>query len=400
MNSRNRFLSSILLLLIGILIGGGYVLWQQGNFNSNHSPVRYTTIKRSNQPVLADSDLKKLSPRFLFKNIAAKVKPSIVYITSIVSLKRGEDGDDDTTTHHHFWDHLNNLRARTVGSGVVVSKNGYIVTNNHVIRGAVDDGITVKLNDKKEFKANIVGTDPTTDLAVLKIDANNLPAITFGNSDQAQVGDWVLAFGNPFQLRSTVTAGIISALNRRVQISGELNSSLSINNYIQTDAAINKGNSGGALVNTSGQLVGINTAIATQNGNYQGYGFAIPSNLVRKVTRDIIQYGKVHRAMLGISIRGIDYSQAQKLGLHSVKGVEVVGLAKNGAAEKSNLKRKDVILAVNGNPVNNMNELQEKIAVHHPGDTVQLKIWRHKNIIERQVKLGGVTPADTSQMRR
>jgi Do/DeqQ family serine protease len=391
MNTRNRFLSVVLLVLIGILIGGGIVLWQQGAFISDHSKVQYTKIKTSNKPFLDGKELKKLGPRFLFKNVVRHVKPSVVYITSVVSLS-----DHPIVGHkkRSFWNHFHAQRARTVGSGVIISENGYIITNDHVIRGAVDNGITVELNNKRVFDARIAGTDLTTDLAVLKIDAKNLPAITFGNSNSVTVGQWVLAIGNPFRLRSTVTAGIISALSRRVQINGEIDSRLRINNYIQTDAAINKGNSGGPLVNTSGQLIGINTAIATKNGNYQGYGFAIPSNLVRKVSHDLIEYGKVHRALLGVSIRSIGDRQAQKLGLSTIKGVEVVKLAKDGAAHKSDIQKEDVILAVDGNPVNSANQLQEEIAVHHPGDTVQLKVWRNNHIINRDVKLGSVKPSD------
>jgi Do/DeqQ family serine protease len=391
MNTRNRFLSVVLLVLIGILIGGGIVLWQQGEFISVHSPVRYTKIKTSDKPFLAGKDLEKLGPRFLFKNVVRRVKPSVVYITSVVSLSDHHIGGHKKRS---FWNHFHAQRARTVGSGVIISKNGYIITNDHVIRGAVDNGITVELNSKRIFEARIAGTDPTTDLAVLKIDAKDLPAITFGNSNSITVGQWVLAIGNPFRLRSTVTAGIVSALSRHVQINGEINSQLRINNYIQTDAAINRGNSGGPLVNTSGQLIGINTAIATKNGNYQGYGFAIPSDLVRKVSHDLIEYGKVHRALLGISISSVGDRRAQKLGLDAIKGVEVMKLAKGGAAQKSDIQRRDVILAVDGNPVNRANQLQEKIAVHHPGDTVQLKVWRNKHIINRDVKLGSVKSAD------
>lgn len=383
MNTRNRYLTGILLVLIGILIGGVFVMMQQGRSISDLSEVQFTEIKRSEKPLFSDEDLEKLDDRFLFKNVADRVIPTVVYISTLVSL----DDESGQYEEDNFWNRFSPPRARTVGSGVIVSENGYIVTNNHVIEGAVDEGITVILNNKRLYEARVIGTDPTTDLAIIKIDAENLPAITVGNSDEVSVGEWVLAIGNPFQLRSTVTAGIVSALSRSVQIADDNNSQLRIESFIQTDAAINKGNSGGALVNTSGELIGINTAIATQSGNYQGYGFAVPSNLVGKVMRDLIEYGEVHRALLGVNISSINYERALDLGLQEINGVEIIGLTENGAAEESDLHLNDVILAVNEEPVNEPNELQEQIAMRNPGDTVRLKIWRNGSVIERNVEL-------------
>lgn len=392
MNRPNRILTGVLLVLIGIAVGGVLVLLQQGQLTRDRSTVRFTEVKTSDRPVLDDAELEKLDARFLFKNVADRVIPTVVYVSTVVNLDGDEvpkgEGDSD------FWEQFRSRRARTVGSGVIVSGDGYIVTNNHVIQGAVSEGISVILNDKRVYDARIVGTDPTTDLAILKIDASGLPSITIGNSDQVNVGEWVLAVGNPFRLRSTVTAGIVSALSRQVQIAGEENSQLRIDSFIQTDAAINKGNSGGALVNTSGELVGINTAIATQSGSYQGYGFAVPSNLVRKVMRDLIEFGEVHRALLGVTIASVDFVRAQQLGLENVQGVEVMALAEGGAAEEHGIRRNDIILSVNGDPVNESNELQEKIAVHRPGETVRLKIWRNDSILERDVELGRLDQAD------
>ncbi|HKK44695.1 MAG TPA: trypsin-like peptidase domain-containing protein, partial [Balneolaceae bacterium] len=255
--------------------------------------------------------------------------------------------------------------------------------------GAVPGKIEVVLNDKRSFNARIVGADPSTDLAVLKIDAQNLPSITIGNSNKVNVGEWVLAIGNPFRLRSTVTAGIVSALSRDVQI---IDDNMRVESFIQTDAAINKGNSGGALVNTSGELVGVNTAIASQTGSYQGYGFAIPSNLASKVARDIIQYGEVHRALLGVTIASVNSRMADELNMDKIEGVEITRVDTAGAAYKSGVKPGDVILSVNGAKVNESNQLQEKIAVLNPGEVVDLKIWRDGKTISKSVKLDMLDP--------
>ena len=226
--------------------------------------------------------------------------------------------------------------------------------------------------------------DPSTDLAVIKIDGNDHSAITVGNSESVDVGEWVLAIGNPFRLRSTVTAGIVSALSRDVQI---IDDNFRIESFIQTDAAINKGNSGGALVNTSGQLVGINTAIASQSGSYQGYGFAVPVNLAMKVATDLIEFGEVRRALLGVSIASVDYNRAVDIGLDEVKGVEIIVITEDGAADVAGLELGDVILKVNGVEVNESNQLQEKIAIVRPGEKVQLTIWREGEEFIQSVEL-------------
>ena len=240
------------------------------------------------------------------------------------------------------------------------------------------------LNDKRQFEASIIGSDPTTDLAVIKIPTKNLPAAIMGNSDQVQVGEWVMAVGNPFRLRATVTAGIISALGRDVQI---IDDRMRIESFIQTDAAINKGNSGGALVNTSAQIIGINTAIASQSGSYQGYGFAVPSNLAIKVASDIIQYGSVRRALVGVQIQSVDYQRALELDLPSVVGVEIISLTPEGPADKAGLKKGDIVLEVNGFPVNASNALQERIALLQPNTEAQLTIWRDKTSFLSMVTL-------------
>ena len=258
------------------------------------------------------------------------------------------------------------------GSGVIISSDGYIVTNNHVVENAQD--ITVTLNDKREFPATIVGTDPQTDLALIKIECAGLPTLTFGNSDQVRIGEWVLAVGNPFNLTSTVTAGIVSAKARNLDILGE---NTSIESFIQTDAAVNQGNSGGALVNASGELIGINSAIASHTGYYTGYSFAIPSNIARKVVGDLKEYGMVQRAVLAVTIQEVDNNVAQELNLSQVKGVCITSVADDGAAYRAGLQQYDVITSINGSEVNSVSELREVMAQYSPGDRVEVAYLRN-----------------------
>lgn len=378
MRKRDRFLTGILLILIGVSIGTLVALYTINDDLAPLSEVRYTEVKKSESPFFEDEELADIDPRFVFKTIASTVTPSVVYIETIIPVS------EDEGRSSNFWNRVIPRRARTVGSGVLITKDGYILTNNHVIEDAVDKGIKVVLNDKREFPAKIVGLDPSTDLAVIKIDGNDHSAITVGNSESVDVGEWVLAIGNPFRLRSTVTAGIVSALSRDVQI---IDDNFRIESFIQTDAAINKGNSGGALVNTSGQLVGINTAIASQSGSYQGYGFAVPVNLAMKVATDLIEFGEVRRALLGVSIASVDYNRAVDIGLDEVKGVEIIVITEDGAADVAGLELGDVILKVNGVEVNESNQLQEKIAIVRPGEKVQLTIWREGEEFIQSVEL-------------
>lgn len=388
MKTRNRYLSGILLLLIGVLLGTLFALYQQDQ-PDDRAEVKATEIEYSSQPIFSNEELQRIDDRFLFKNIAERVKPTVVYIETEIPIARGDMPEDEFHDEERdFWGQMFPRNARTVGSGIIISSDGYILTNNHVVEGAVEGGINVTLNDKQTFKARVVGTDPTTDLAVIKIDALNLPAITMGNSNEVEVGEWVLAIGNPFRLRSTVTAGIVSALSRQVQIHNGANQQLRINSYIQTDAAINKGNSGGALVNTSGELVGVNTAIVSMSGSYQGYGFAAPSNLALKVARDLIEFGEVRRALLGVSISTIDAAAAEELGMEQIQGVRIQDISSGGAAEKSGLRKDDVVLRVNGSAVNESNQLQQEIAVLTPGEVVVLEIWRDGEEFVKEIELG------------
>lgn len=282
-----------------------------------------------------------------------------------------------------FYDFFGDRRGRPApqsrpiqasGSGVIISDDGYIVTNNHVVQEA--ELIEVTLNDRRTFEARVIGTDPTTDLAVIKIEASDLPYIIYGDSDELKVGEWVLAVGNPFNLYSTVTAGIVSAKARNINILHNPDGT-TIESFIQTDAAVNRGNSGGALVNLHGELVGINAAIASGTGYYTGYSFAIPVNIVKKVVDDFLVYGTIQRAFIGVSIRDIDGAFARERDLSEVRGVYVAGLAGNGAAKAAGIKEGDIILAINGRGVNTSSELLEVVGIHRPGDEVELLIRRN-----------------------
>lgn len=270
------------------------------------------------------------------------------------------------------------------GSGVIISADGYIVTNNHVVADA--DELTVTLNDNKEYSARIIGTDKTTDLALIKIEGKNLPAITIANSENIKVGEWVLAVGNPFNLTNTVTAGIVSAKGRSLYRNG-------VESFIQTDAAINPGNSGGALVNTRGELIGINAMLYSQTGSFSGYGFAIPTSIMNKVVDDLKKYGTVQRAVIGIQGQDVkNYVDAQKdkdkdVDLGTMEGIYVAKVTEGSAAEEAGLKTGDVIVAVDGKNVSKMAELQEILAQKRPGDKVSLTYLRDKKKSTKTVTL-------------
>jgi serine protease Do len=267
------------------------------------------------------------------------------------------------------------------GSGFIVSEDGYIVTNNHVVERA--EKITVELSDGRQLEARLIGRDPTTDVAVVKVDARGLPTLALGNSDQVQIGEWVLAVGNPGfgdgnTLDFTVTAGIVSAKGRNINIiQRSSGSSYAIEDFIQTDAVINPGNSGGPLVNTRGEAIGMNTAIASPTGYYQGYGFAIPINLVKTVMKDLIEYGRVRRAALGISIRRVTPEDAEAFRLPEVSGVVVQDFTENSPARAAGLERGDVIVEVDGEKIQRVGQLQQLIAAHKPGDVVEVKAIRY-----------------------
>ncbi len=296
-----------------------------------------------------------------FRVAAAKSRPAVVHIKTYLT-----DGSPGGWFHSKSKEEISSK-----GSGVLVSPDGYIATNYHVVEGA--DRLEITLSDKRTYDANLIGFDKTTDLALLKIEADSLPYLEFANSDSLQVGDWVLAVGNPFNLSSTVTLGIVSAKGRNIDI---LEGNYSVESFIQTDAAVNPGNSGGALVNTAGQLVGINTAILTRSGQYEGYSFAIPSNLVRKVIFDLREYGKVQRGILGVAIAEIDPQTAEELHLPKLSGVLITSVSENAAAKEAGMQARDVIVSIDGKAVNSIPELQEFVARHRPGDKIVLEYYR------------------------
>ncbi len=270
------------------------------------------------------------------------------------------------------------------GSGVIITKDGYIVTNNHVIDGATN--IEVTLNSNQTYKATLVGTDPATDVALLKIDADGLPTIPFGDSDRLRLGEWVIAIGSPYDLRSTITAGIVSAKGRSMpNYTGEFK----IESFIQTDAAVNPGNSGGALVDKNGNLVGINTAIISQTGSYTGYSFAVPSNIVKKIVYDLMDYGSVKRAVLGITMQPIDDKIAKDLKLSSLNGVYIVEVSKSGAADKAGVKAGDVLVAIDSVKITTPSSVQEVVSRFSPGDSAELTVIRDGKTLKMDVKFKG-----------
>ena len=319
------------------------------------SPAKYTNYTDRLFSDVAKRQFLSATPSD-FTSAAAVVTPAVVNIRA--------------TTENDF--DLWGGYGGSTGSGVIISPDGYIVTNNHVVEDS--DDLEITLFDKRKMEAKVIGTDPSTDLALLKItDERNFPFLQMGNSDSLLVGEWVLAVGNPFNLESTVTAGIISAKGRNINI---LEDDYSIESFIQTDAAVNPGNSGGALVNTNGELVGINTAIITRSGKYEGYSFAIPVNLAQKIIRDLKDFGVVQRGFLGIFPEEITEETAESLGLASMNGAYISRVNGNSAAEDAGLEAKDVIVTINGNDVNSVPELQEQVARFRPGNTITIEYIR------------------------
>lgn len=300
--------------------------------------------------------------------------PTVVHVTTTYPKRNGIN-NQFFDPFNFFWGQPNPSelpQQQSTGSGVIISDDGYIVTNNHVVENGEE--VNVTLDNKESYKAKVIGLDPSTDLALLKVDAKNLPYASWGNSDQVKVGEWVLAVGNPFNLTSTVTAGIISAKARNIHILP--NQKFPIESFIQTDAAVNPGNSGGALVNTRGELIGINAAIASNTGSYSGYSFAIPVNIVKKVVNDLMEYGTVQRGFIGVSIRDLDAQFAKEKELKSLQGVYVNGLTEGGAAESAGIKEGDVITSINGNAIKTSPELQEHVGRYRPGDKIDVTVVR------------------------
>jgi len=366
-------LGAVVLVVVGIIFGA-ILVSGFGLVRPSYADIQLGAL---NPPVNLNADASSFSKAFI--EVAKKVTPQIVQITVIAKTK----GKRRQNFFFPFFQNLPKVEEG-LGSGIIISPDGYILTNNHVVKNATS--VKVGLYDKRTFTAKIVGRDPLTDLAVIKIDAHNLPAAYLGNSDSLKVGQWVMAIGNPLSLRSTVTAGIVSALGRGHL--GLINSSYGIEDYIQTDAAINPGNSGGALVDLTGAVIGVNSAIAASNsGTYIGYGFAVPINLAKAVAKELIANGKVNRGYIGVQISSVDDAMAKSLGLPKVEGVIIQGIVKGGSASKEDIKAGDVILKMDGKQVNAPNELQSYIATKTAGTTVHLTLFRDGKIIQRSVKL-------------
>lgn len=337
-----------------------------------------------------------------FQTAADAAVPSVVHIKTIIKSREVAGGDEQQ------WNPFGDLfggqggrggqmfqqpEQRASGSGVIVSSDGYIVTNNHVVDGATQ--VAVTLNNRKNYVAKVIGTDPNTDLALIKIEGKNLPVMTVGNSDEASLGQWVLAIGYPLNLDVTVTQGIISAKSRSIGINRQ--GTAPVEAFIQTDAAVNPGSSGGALVNTNGELVGINSAIASPTGSYAGYAYAIPSNLVKKVIGDLMKYGKVQRGYLGISMapEGLEDAKKKELGINDdVNGIWIMATDPQGAAAAAGIKKGDAIIKINGAAVNTGSQLSEQIARHKPGDKINVTLIRggqQVNVdVTLQAKMGNI----------
>ncbi len=333
-----------------------------------------------------------------FVAVAEQVKPAVVFITSEIRQRA-----DSRRLPPGFEDFFPQFKNRPQiqegsGSGFIVSPDGYILTNNHVVAGAVK--VTIKLLDNREFVAHVVGTDPPTDIAVIKIDAQNLPVVAFGNSDSTRIGEWVLAIGNPLgdEFTFTVTAGIVSAKGRGLR--GLNNSRYAIQDFIQTDAAINPGNSGGPLVNVRGEVIGINSAIASETGFYSGYGFAIPINLARTVMPQLVASGHVQRAVMGVGISRVSPEDAAAVGLRDIRGVLVESFTSDASpAKRAGIELGDVIIELDGQPVNYVAQLQQRVGFKKPGETVQVTVLRQGGVRKIfTVRLAAQPAADTEQV--
>jgi serine protease Do len=357
----------------------GYSQYQQKQFTDTNRTESnlFKPVSYSGDPVVS-------GPGVDFEKAATKAVPSVVHIKTVTKAKQTQM--QDNPFKDFFGDGFGDMfggrgnmqpqEQRASGSGVIISADGYIVTNNHVVDGA--DQFTVTLSNNKTYKGKLIGKDPSSDLAVVKIYANNLPFMNFANSDDAHLGQWVLAIGYPLNLDATVTSGIVSAKSRSLGINSR-QSKTPLEAFIQTDAAINPGNSGGALVNLDGDLIGINSAIASPTGSYAGYGYAIPSNMVKKIAGDLVKYGSAKRAYLGVMYGNDQLSDEDKAkaGIKDGDGVYVMDVAENSAAAEAGIKKGDFITKVNGNTISTGTELIEKMATMRPGDKVNITYQRN-----------------------
>ncbi len=379
LNITNFLAMSLCGFLTGTIVSGNPLFINKVSAEEKESKI-IEKVAFNNPAVTAN----RLSEDFI--SVSKNVTPAVVTINSTKIIKNNMDMPDDPFLRQYFNNrntpNEQESKSQGLGSGVIISSDGIVLTNNHVIAGA--DSITVTLSDKRKYKAKIIGTDPRTDVAVIKIlNAKDLPMAKLGDSQDLSVGEWVLAIGNPLGLSSTVTSGIISAKGRdHVGITD-------FEDFIQTDAAINPGNSGGALVNLKGEVIGINTAIASKTGGYMGIGFAIPSNMARKVMGDLISKGKVTRGYLGIQIQDIDEALAKNLRINIADSAVIIGeVVKNSPADIGGLQKYDLVESVNGNKVIDSNSFRNTVAANEPGDSITLGISRQGKKIDLKVRLG------------
>ena len=363
----------------GVIAIGGYKTFEQ-------APEPYDSIQERQEQAMktvSSNYVETVTLNLDFTAISSKA------ITSVVFIESTREAETVTQGPYRY----QRGPARTSGSGVIISDDGYIVTNNHVVEKALE--IKITLDDNRSYAAKVIGTDRTTDLALIKIEERNLEFLPYGNSNNIIVGQWVLAIGNPYGLTSTVTAGIVSAMARNIDILRENNNNLQVESFIQTDAAVNPGNSGGALINTAGELIGINTAIAgSTTGSYTGYSFAVPVNLVKKVMDDLLEFGIVQRGLLGIEIRNVSAELSEEENLYVVEGVYVARVTEDSGADEAGIQAKDVIIAIDGHKVRNTSKLQELVAVHRPGDQVEVLLLRNgkeKTLMATLHNTGGTT---------
>lgn len=385
-----RILSTVLIAILGGLIAlGMYKIFEKPAVSSivEKQEAQFASLKT---PAMVGS-----AGTVDFTQAAAQVTPAVVYIQTTYPMNYRNGGQQ--MPFDDFFDFFEDRRQsrpraapRASGSGVIITADGYIVTNNHVVENG--DKVQVTLNDRRTFDANVIGTDPGSDLALLKIDAKGLTFIPYGNSDDVKVGEWVLAIGNPFDLRSTVTAGIVSAKARSIGILGSdvppgssETPTAAMESFIQTDAVINRGNSGGALVNTNGELIGINSVIMSHTGSYEGYGFAVPVSIVKKVIDDLLKYGKVQRAFIGVTFRPLDNEFVQQNEIDVNRGIYVDEVLEGGAADEAGVEQGDIITHIEGREVYSTGDLMAIVGRHAPGDKVNVTLLRDGK--ERKVDL-------------
>jgi Do/DeqQ family serine protease len=380
------FWKKTLTVVIVVLISFVTSMWAVSYLVKNNKNVRYALISDEalpfKQPVSLAGFSSETSESIDFTFAAEQAIHAVVHIRSVQRAQASRRGGGDNSQDFDLFEYFFGYRGQTprqqqprtgFGSGVIISTDGYIITNNHVIERA--DEIEVSLNDNRTFTAKVIGTDPNTDIALLKIEANDLQALPFGDSEKLRIGEWVLAVGNPFNLKSTVTAGIVSAKGRS-EMRGETDLER-ISAYIQTDAAVNPGNSGGALVNTMGELVGINTALYSETGNFAGYSFAVPISIAGKVVADLKEYGVVQRAILGIIMLNPQDAKKKDEKVKVLEGAYISDFVSNSSAKAAGLEVGDVITAVNGITIKSMGALQEQINKYRPGDKVKLDVDRY-----------------------